>query len=389
MMKKLTSILILFSLATTILVGQDGIDFIDNALHEALSQAKAEDKIIFVDAYTTWCGPCKMMDKSVFSDASVATFFNEQFVNLKLDMEKGEGNGFRMKFGVNGYPSFLFLNAAGVVVHRGQGFQPPERFLKLGKAALDPTKQVGGMDSQYADGNRDPEFLYDYTSVMLEAGNPLAAKVGAEYLETQEKWSDSKNMNLVAQLVRSYDDPYFKYIVDQRHLFISEFGTDRVDYMLSSLIDRHLYSNIERLDLEAARKIYDETFPTNKAKKSFSVFEIDYYQFKKNEERQVEKAKAFVKEYEDLDWSTLNGLAWGFYEDVEDPKALKKAIKWCKKSIAKDSNSFNTDTLAALYYKLGKKKPALKWANKAMELAQESGMDSSSTGELIRQIEKL
>lgn len=388
-MKKLIGILCAAILLAGTVSAQDGIQFIDNALDQALSKAAAEDKIIFVDAYTTWCGPCKMMDKSVFTDEKVADFFNESFVNLKLDMEKGEGNAFRSKYGVMGFPSFLFLNAAGVVVHRGLGYQPPERFLKLGEAALDPNMQVGGLAKKYEEGNRDPDFLYQYATGLLETGDNRGVEIGKAYLDTQEKWTDKKNMDLVAQLVRNYDDPYFKFMVEKRHLFIQEYGTDRVDNMLSGLINRHLYTNIEQLTLDQARTMYDETFPTNKAKKSFAAFEIDYYQQKKNEKLQVEKAKAFVKEYKDLDWDTLNGLAWGFYEDVDDRKALKKGVKWAKKSVAKNSNSFNTDTLAALYYKLGKKGPALKWAQESVQLAQTNGMDFSSTSELIEQIEKL
>jgi len=387
-MKKISSFIFLASLAF-FAAAQGGIHFIDNALDEAMSQAKTEGKIIFVDAYTTWCGPCKMMDKSVFTDEKVADFFNERFVNLKLDMEKGDGNTFRTKHGVVGFPSFLFLNAAGVVVHRGIGFQPAERFLTLGKAALDPARQVGGLAKRYEKGDRDPQFLYDYTTGLLEAGDQRATEIGKEYLGTQEKWTDARNMGLVAQLVRSYDDPYFKYMVEKRHLFIKEYGTERVDGMMSGIIDRHLYANIENLDLDEARKIYDASFPTNKAEKSFGLFEIDYYQQKRNEKMQVEKAVAFVKEHDNLDWSTLNGIAWGFYEDVEDRKALKKGAKWAKKSVAKEANSFNTDTLAALYYKLGKKGPALKWARKAIALAQANEMDYSSTSELIEQIEKL
>ena len=68
-----------------------GVNFHELPFDDLLSQAKKEDKLIFIDAYTTWCGPCKMMDAKVFSDSQVAQAFNERFINAKFDMEKGEG----------------------------------------------------------------------------------------------------------------------------------------------------------------------------------------------------------------------------------------------------------------------------------------------------------
>ncbi|GAH00631.1 unnamed protein product, partial [marine sediment metagenome] len=68
-----------------------GINFNVHSFEEAIKTAKAENKLIFVDAYTTWCGPCKWMSKNVFTEGKVGDYFNESFVNVKIDMEKGEG----------------------------------------------------------------------------------------------------------------------------------------------------------------------------------------------------------------------------------------------------------------------------------------------------------
>ncbi|MBX2816375.1 MAG: thioredoxin family protein [Saprospiraceae bacterium] len=387
-MRYLTT-LFLFSAWITLAAQEASIDFIDNELQEALAMAKEQDKIIFVDAYTTWCGPCKMMDRDVFADASVAAFFNDNFVNLKLDMEKGEGNGFRSTYGVRGFPSFLFLNAAGVVLHRGIGYQPAEQFLQLGKAALDPSKQTGAMTKRYAQGDRDPAFLYDYADALLNSSDPKAIEVGKTYLETQESWTSRKNMEMVVRMMREYEDPYFNYLVEKRHLFIKEFGTDRVDASLSNMIDRHLYTNIEDLDLSTAQHIYSETFPTNKAARLYSLFEVNYHDIKGDQTQYASTARAHIKKYPDQSWNDLNSMAWGFYEGIDSKKDLKAAVKWAKKSIALNANHFNTDTLAALYYKLGKKKPALKWATRAVELAQSVGQDPAETQGLIKKIEAL
>ena len=84
----------------------------------------------------------------------------------------------------------------------------------------------------------------------------------------------------------------------------------------------------------------------------------------------------------------LNDISWGFFDLVEDKKDLKRALKWAKKSVQKDNSYLNNDTLAALFYKLGKNKKALKVAEKAIVLAKNSGEDYSATSELIEDIKR-
>src|SRR5437588_10800403 len=64
------------------------IIFIENAWDEALKQAAAQNKYIFVDAYASWCGPCKMLKLTTFKNNKAAEFFNKNFINVAIDMEK-------------------------------------------------------------------------------------------------------------------------------------------------------------------------------------------------------------------------------------------------------------------------------------------------------------
>lgn len=118
------------------LQAQSNIIFFDGTLAEAQEKAAAEDKLIFMDAYTTWCGPCKWMTRNTFTDQAVADFYNENFINLKMDMEKGEGPKLARKYRVRGYPSLFFLHADGSVAHTKLGAQDPRSFLALGKEVL-------------------------------------------------------------------------------------------------------------------------------------------------------------------------------------------------------------------------------------------------------------
>lgn len=97
------------------------INFEQISIEDAFAKAQAENKIVFVDAYAVWCGPCKWMDNNVFSDKQVGQLYNEKFVNLKINMESSEGKVFGKKYTVSAYPTFLYLDAKGNIVHQTQG----------------------------------------------------------------------------------------------------------------------------------------------------------------------------------------------------------------------------------------------------------------------------
>lgn len=365
------------------------ISFIDNDLAKALEKAEQEDKVIFIDAYTTWCGPCKMMDRDVFGDSLVGSFFNQHFVSLKLDMEKGDGIATARKYQVRGYPSFLFLDATGALLHRGIGYQPIEPFMALAQQALDPSKQLAVLEKAYKKGNSDPEVLYNYANALLDAGSELGKEVGAEYLKTESSWTSEKNMEMVAQLASEYQDPYYNFMVEKRPLFIKQFGEGRVDGSIMRFLQLHLNDQIGSLDLKDAQGIFNETFPPSKASIYFDRFELNYYDAIGDQEKYIAKSRDYVKKNPNLASNELNSIAWNFYEKVDAPKAIKWATKLAKKSISLDSNYFNNDTIAALYYKQGNKKKAMKYAIAAIELAKADDADYTETESLLEKIKLL
>jgi thiol:disulfide interchange protein len=117
------------------------INFEKGNWQAALDKAKKENKLIFLDAYTEWCRPCIQMAKDVFTLDKVADVYNENFVNVSMDMEKGDGPPLIKKYKIAAYPDFLFINGDGKIVHRGGGYQEADEFIKLGKAAVNVQKK--------------------------------------------------------------------------------------------------------------------------------------------------------------------------------------------------------------------------------------------------------
>ena len=105
-----------------------------------LAKAKKENKLIFVDAYTEWCRPCIQMAKDIFTLDNVADFYNKNFINVSMDMEKGVGPVLVKKYKVQAYPAFLFINGDGELIHRDGGYQEAPKFIGVGKAAMKAKK---------------------------------------------------------------------------------------------------------------------------------------------------------------------------------------------------------------------------------------------------------
>ncbi len=114
----------------------EGISFFQGTWTEALAKAKKENKLIFVDAYAVWCGPCKFMAANVFPIKEVGDYFNSNFINYKFDMEKGEGPAFAKQYGVRAYPTLFYINGEGKIIHQDMGMKQKDDLLNSGKTAV-------------------------------------------------------------------------------------------------------------------------------------------------------------------------------------------------------------------------------------------------------------
>ncbi len=117
------------------------INFEKDSWKAILAKAKKEKKLIFLDAYTEWCRPCMMMAKDIFTLDAVADFYNENFINVSMDVEKGDGPQLIKKYKIAAYPDFLFVDGDGKIVHRGGGYQEADKFIDLGKNAVKAQKK--------------------------------------------------------------------------------------------------------------------------------------------------------------------------------------------------------------------------------------------------------
>ena len=145
----------------------DGVTFA-----EVKALAQAEGKAIFMDYYTKWCGPCKAMDKEVFPQKAIGDYYNAKFINFKVDAEEGEGIELAEHYDVQGYPTFVYTDADGVVLGEGTsaGYGGVEGMLSLAKVSLgeEQEKPWAWYEEKYQEGNRELAFLNAYAKAQLK-----------------------------------------------------------------------------------------------------------------------------------------------------------------------------------------------------------------------------
>ena len=117
--------------------GGSGIAFKSMTLEKAKKEAMKSGKLIFIDAYTDWCGPCKRMAATSFKDLAVGQLFNANFINLKIEMEKNpEGPGIARKYSVKAYPTLIIIDGTGKVVKQTIGMKSKDQLLALAESVL-------------------------------------------------------------------------------------------------------------------------------------------------------------------------------------------------------------------------------------------------------------
>ncbi len=147
-----------------------GIDFQNITFEEAIEQAKKQDKLIFIDFYTQWCGPCKELAKGPFLDASVGAFYNEHFINLKLDAER-EGKQTAQRYEVNRYPTLLYINQEGRIIYNGRFSKTEKALIQEGEVAIhlaSSDDNLIDLQAQFKKRQDDEQFLKSYYQKMIQ-----------------------------------------------------------------------------------------------------------------------------------------------------------------------------------------------------------------------------
>ncbi|MEZ0183064.1 thioredoxin family protein [Flavobacterium oncorhynchi] len=203
---KIASAVLLLACPTIALKAQE--QSTQESWESAKKQAQTEKKLIFVDLYFTGCMPCAQMDKEVFPDPKVAAVLSKDFVTFKSDILKEEiGKKLCMKYGVTGFPTFLFMNADGKVIDIAGGFQNVEQFTALLQNAKDAAKK--GVFKKYSTEIQEKDYPDFYKQAYLDGKRNVPFEVIDTYLKSKDATEEVSFVIITGLRVgKQYDDPF-------------------------------------------------------------------------------------------------------------------------------------------------------------------------------------
>jgi thioredoxin-related protein len=369
-----------------------GIQFFHGTFAELKAKAASSQKPIFMDAYTTWCGPCKWMAKTVFTTKEAGDFYNQNFICAKVDMEKGEGIELAKAYEVNAYPTLLFLNAAGEVIHRSLGALDAAKFIELGKTAINPESNLEGLGKKHRAAPSDFDIAYTYFYTLNDANlskdltNAIDGWFGSQ---PPASWAERQNWKMMYDFVESLDNAAFRHMVVNIRDYYARYTADSVNEKARKVYFSDLQGAAYNGDQERWKKDSAAITSLNLKDGKRFIASTTIVQAGDDINLALSRMMKFMKDFGSENPGELNEYAWKMFEASENKEQLAAAETWAKKGLELSGGDYMIhDTYASLLYKSKKLSQAKEEAAKAIARGKKDGQDVSGTEMLLANIEE-
>ena len=237
-MKKILT-LVMCILATAVSMAQ-GVAFEPEGttLEQASAKAKAENKLIFLDCYTTWCGPCKKMSRETFPQEAVGAFMNPKFVSLKIDMESAYGAPLAKKLQIQAYPTFVIFTADAEEISRFLGYHDADSFIET-VTEKSQDNSSSPLQARWKAGDRDPQFLMEYLQTLNASYKADEANEVAEAILAGKEETFAADSTLRMIFFRNITNPFaksFTYTVQHPQALMDAMGEYPVQMKLANVM---------------------------------------------------------------------------------------------------------------------------------------------------------
>ena len=367
-------ILLLFTLLCTfqLSVSGQGIDFFHGEWEEALEKAAAQDKLIFVDAYAKWCGPCKRMAAEVFPQEEVGAYFNRNFISVKMDMEAPENATFRSQYPVAAYPTLFFIDAEGKVVQKTKGAQKARGLISTAKKALASAEPSEDYATAYADGDRSPELMYKYVRSLIRS-EASYLKVANDYLRTQTDMNTTDNLQFIVLTATDSDSRIFDMMTKRKDLIIAAMSEEMYYSQVLAACQLTADKAVEFSSpdlLEEANENMSKHYPAKK-----EVFEIKsemaYALAHRDAKNYAKFAKGYAKVIIPGKGKELKNFALRIFKEFDqDKRSLDTAEDIAQEALRFEDAYDYHYALAVIQQAQGNHKAAIESARKALSRAE-------------------
>jgi len=372
-----------------------------------LSEAKRENKYLFVDAYATWCAPCKEMDKNIYPLPTIGDAMNSKFISVKVQIDQTKNDNdhisawyedaqkLKDKYEINTLPTYLFLSPQGELIGRESGAKNEADFLSLIRDITDPARQYQSMAGKYQQGvlaiNSYPDLVRQARGLKQDSmAISVARNYMISYLEKlpEDQLYQPNPLRFYIENNGSINSnmKVFRFLLNHPAKFDSitndKYAALITNYVINKeAIDPFLYPNHKLADDEPDWSVMETSirtgFNNTLAKKISLEARLRWLSGHKRWEEYSKVLVIRVEEYGPFSGMgitdagfNLNDHAWDLFQHSNDKNTLKQALIWSDRALALNNTPNWLDTKANLLYKLGKNREAIALEIKIINLAK-------------------
>lgn len=348
--------------------------------NKVLEKAAAQDKLVFVDVYTDWCGWCVKMDRQVYNLEEVGSFYNENFVNVKLDAEKGGGPEIMENYEIGGYPAYLFVQGDGGLFESSGGYQEGEEFLSLGEGIAGRYKLLPALISSFNDGSISRENLVELAKFASEMDDTeLGERIVQKYVESASKKElyTEDMFSILASNTLDVDSEYFKILYDGRKKYEGVVGELAYLEAMKNIYIQNLqyaaitqdYSNLDNMLDMITPMLVDNNSEVSELKLLSKL-----YVFKAGADwdSYVNFVEDLIKTQKGKSLNTLNKIVSEIGEDfdIEEKAFLFAALDWAEQAVKMEENFTTLFNLGVMQIRNEKMNQAITTIGKAVDKAE-------------------
>lgn len=380
------SVLILFYF---VFIGySQNLTMIEQDYEVAKAESKKQNKMLLIDFYTTWCGPCKQIDREIFNDKAINAELAKSFVVLRYDAEKDTTHRLSLKHHVASYPTTIVLNQDHFLLQKLYG---------LGGADKDLVKNYRQFLNESALKNSKNEFVKGVSNT----NNLTAPKFYEDFVfrtntklnqaDLKNYWENTDNpFSEISFAVLSYFEQTSQmnaFFFANKKKYEDLFGKQDVNYLRDKIIGISFFESIATKN----RPLFDSTAHLTKEVYERSEVEEIINPMEERmligENRWAEATEKFIirKNQGKVNDNAINSFCWSVFEKSDDKNVLKKCSDWMKEITNKKPEFGYLDTYARLLFKSGNKKQSHKIMKKAIKIGKANKEDTKDSEKWLKE----
>jgi len=376
-------------LSARVVAQEKGVHF-EHALSwtEVKAKAKAENKYIFLDCFTTWCGPCRYMRTTIFPQEEIGNFFNDKFVSAEVQLDTtaadndhvkswyADAHAIMTQYGIKAFPTYLVFAPDGRVLHRIVGSSTAKLFIEEVQESFDSTKQYYTKLAQFENGRRDSGFLRRFAIQASDAYDlTLGKKVAKAYLAGQSNLFTPTALDLIYMYTTHSTDEYFNFLAKNTNKINQVSGAGKAEQKIRSIFLNEgtgfRWDDKRVIDWKSIQKKIAATLPAEANEITMRI-RINYYFYRKDWPNFEKVMVPYMKQYsQQMSDGELNSIAWGVFEQCSDMTCVSQILDYSSQLKNSNEPAF-IDTYANILYKLGKKEEAIALEQKALNATPEN-----------------